>query len=222
MPSMPEQMPKRVSALIGKWLPALVFYIFLLLGQTLWHHKNLSKFLPINFLIISFNIKSCLSCQFSIYSWICVYFFTCFRRIGEFYPNIIFSKLVYSSFENELKGENSANTIQMPSVEGRGEQGDTKKPEKNYFDKWVLDADFSKVKINHSFLWRRSEFTSARTLQPSFSFFQELLAFKQLKLTLDTVLCLIPKHLQNCFGVCLFGEELQHSFNCLRQARLML
>ena len=89
MPSMPEQVPKRVSALIGKWLPALVFYIFLLLRQTLWHHKNLSKFLPINFLIISFNIKSCLSCQFSIYSWICVYFLTCFRRIGEFYQRLL-------------------------------------------------------------------------------------------------------------------------------------
>ena len=59
-------------------------------------------------------------------------------------------------------------------------------------------------------------------LQPSFSFFQELLAFKQLKLTLDTVLCLIPRHLQNCFGVCLFAEKLRHSFNCLRQAKLML
>ena len=59
-------------------------------------------------------------------------------------------------------------------------------------------------------------------LQTSFSFFQELLAFKRLILTLDTVLCLIPRHLQNCFGVCLFGEKLRHSFNCLRQARLML
>ena len=45
-------------------------------------------------------------------------------------------------------------------------------------------------------------------------FFQELLEFKQLNLTLDTVLCLIPRHLQNCFGVCLFGEKLRHLFNC--------
>lgn len=60
---------------------------------------------------------------------------------------------MYSSFENELKGENSASTIEvneMHSVEGKSEQGDTKKPEKNYFNKWVLDADFSKVKINNS------------------------------------------------------------------------
>ena len=57
------------------------------------------------------------------------------NSIKGYYPNIIFSKLVYSSFENELKGENSANTIQMHSVEGRGEEGDTKKPEKNYFNK---------------------------------------------------------------------------------------
>ena len=90
------------------------------------------------------------------------------NSIKGYYPNIIFSKLVYSSFENELKGENSAKTIQMHSVEGKGEQGDTKKPEKNYFNKWVLDADFSKVKINHSFLWRRSEFTSARTFVTKF------------------------------------------------------
>ena len=87
------------------------------------------------------------------------------KSIKGYYPNIIFSKLVYSTFENELKEENSANTTEvneMHSVEGKGEQGDTKKPEKNYFNKWVMDADFSKVKINNSFLWRRSEFTSAR------------------------------------------------------------
>lgn len=75
------------------------------------------------------------------------------NSIKGYYPNIIISKLVYSSFENELKGENSASTIEvneMHSVEGKSEQGDTKKPEKNYFNKWVLDADFSKVKINNS------------------------------------------------------------------------
>ena len=115
------------------------------------------------------------------------------KSIKGYYPNIIFSKLVYSAFENELKEENSANTTEvneMHSVEGKGEQGDTKKPEKNYFNKWVMDADFSKVKINNSFLWRRSEFTSARKFcKQGLVFFQELLAFKSLNLTLDTVLC---------------------------------
>ena len=60
------------------------------------------------------------------------------KSIKGYYPNIIFSKLVYSTFENELKGENSANTTEMNemhSVEGKGEQSDTKKPEKNYFNK---------------------------------------------------------------------------------------
>ena len=69
---------------------------------------------------------------------------------------------MYSTFENELKGENSADTTEMNemhSVEGKGEQGDTKKPEKNYFNKWVMDAYFSKVKKNNSFLWR---FTSVK------------------------------------------------------------
>ncbi|XP_073232965.1 2-(3-amino-3-carboxypropyl)histidine synthase subunit 2-like [Porites lutea] len=61
------------------------------------------------------------------------------KSIKGCYPNIIFSKLVYSTFENELKGENSADTTkmnEMHSVEGKGEQGDTKKPEKNYFNKF--------------------------------------------------------------------------------------
>ena len=60
------------------------------------------------------------------------------KSIKGYYQNIIFSKLVYSTFENELKEENSANTTEvneMHSVEGKGEQGDTKKPEKNYFNK---------------------------------------------------------------------------------------
>ena len=60
------------------------------------------------------------------------------NSIKGYYPNIIFSKLVYSTFENELKRENSSNTIEvneMHSVEGKSEQGDTKKPEKNYFNK---------------------------------------------------------------------------------------
>lgn len=60
------------------------------------------------------------------------------NSIKGYYPNIIFTKLVYSTFENELKGENSANTIEVNevhSVEGKSEQGDTKKPEKNYFNK---------------------------------------------------------------------------------------
>ena len=61
------------------------------------------------------------------------------NSIKGYYPNIIFSKLVYSSFENELKGENSANTVEvnkMHSVEGKSEQGDTKTlSEKNYFNK---------------------------------------------------------------------------------------
>lgn len=172
MPSMPEQVPKRVPALIGKWLPALVFCIFLLLRQTLWHHKNLSKFLPINFwLFHSILSRACLVNLVSTAEFVFIFLLVSGElenSIKGYYPNIIFSKLVYSSFENQLKGENSANTIQMHSVEGRGEQGDTKKPEKNYFNKWVLDADFSKVKINHSFLWRRSEFTSARTFVTKF------------------------------------------------------
>lgn len=61
---------------------------------------------------------------------------------------------MYSTFENELKGENSANTIEVNevhSVEGKSEQGDTKKPEKSYFNKWVLNADSPKVKTNNSF-----------------------------------------------------------------------
>ena len=60
------------------------------------------------------------------------------NSIKSYYPNIIISKLVYSSFENELQGENSASTIEvneMHSVEGKSEQGHTKKPEKNYFNK---------------------------------------------------------------------------------------
>ena len=71
------------------------------------------------------------------------------KSIKGYYPNIIFSKLVYSTFENELKEENSANTTEvneMHSVEGKGEQGDTKKPEKNYFNKWVMVQTSQKSK----------------------------------------------------------------------------
>ena len=87
---------------------------------------------------------------------------------------------MYSTFENELKGENSANTIEVNevhSVEGKSEQGDTKKPEKNYFNKWVLNADSPKVKTNNSFLWRRCEFTSTMKFCKQVLIFQELLAF---------------------------------------------
>ena len=77
MPSMQEQMPKRVY-----------FTFFYYWGK----YYDIIKIFQNSFVLIFWLFPSMLSsiCQFSnIYSWICVYFFTCFRRIREVYQRLL-------------------------------------------------------------------------------------------------------------------------------------